>query len=205
MRSDVRAKILVIFIFEKLSQELSMSPTTSRNIQYLLAICLNNLAESKQSAVMLEKIVQLDREMLDPAHRGRLASQHELARAYMGIRQYEKAVELLQEVVQIRQTTLEPTHPYRLGSESLLSDCCSILRNDQNAQAGVSMNPLQETSVSKDEGQAVARGAVDEFIAASGSEGSNQVVAEDGVLTAAAPKRKKGELVPAILRRRRRW
>ena len=133
MRSDTRAKILVTFMHGKLSQECLLPPTTSRQIRYVTAACLNRAAEYKQAAAILEKAVQLDKEILDSTNPDRLDSQHELAWTYLGLEQYEKAAELLQEVVRIRQTTLDPTHRSRLASQHELARAYMGLKQYEKA------------------------------------------------------------------------
>ena len=54
-------------------------------------------------------------------HPDRLASQHELARAYYYSGQVTRAVELQQHVVKIRQSTLPETHAQRIVSEQNLA------------------------------------------------------------------------------------
>ena len=54
-------------------------------------------------------------------HPSRLASQHELARAYYVNGQVKEAVELLQYVVTIKETVLKEDHPSRLASQHALA------------------------------------------------------------------------------------
>ncbi|KAF2726507.1 hypothetical protein EJ04DRAFT_183385, partial [Polyplosphaeria fusca] len=59
-------------------------------------------------------------EVLAEDHPDRLASQHELARAYQANGQVKQAVELMEYVVKIDQRVFRFDHPSRLLSESTL-------------------------------------------------------------------------------------
>jgi hypothetical protein len=63
---------------------------------------------------MLENVVATQENLLAEDHPSRLASQHELARAYEAYGQVGKAVELLEHVVAIREKVLREDHPSRL-------------------------------------------------------------------------------------------
>jgi len=79
---------------------------------------------------------------LDPEHPHRLASQHELARAYMGNGQHRRAAELLEEVVEIEKTTLDPEHPDRLASQHTLAE--AYMDNGQHRRAAELLEEVVE-------------------------------------------------------------
>lgn len=60
-------------------------------------------------------------EVLAKEHPDRLASQHELARAYQGNGQVKEAVQLLERVVAIKEEALVKEHPDRLASQDFLA------------------------------------------------------------------------------------
>jgi len=62
------------------------------------------------------------RNSLDEEHPDRLASQHELARAYRADGQVKKAVELRKHVVAVKAKVLRDDHPSRLVSQEVLAD-----------------------------------------------------------------------------------
>jgi len=86
-----------------------------------------------QAAELLEGVVEIRKTTLDPEHLDRLASQHEVARAYMGNGQHRRAAELLEEVVEIQKTTLDPEHPSRLASQHELAR--AYMGNGQHRRA----------------------------------------------------------------------
>ncbi|KAG4440379.1 hypothetical protein IFR05_004119 [Cadophora sp. M221] len=87
----------------------------------LQARSLINLGKSKEAVALLEQVVRIRETMLAETHPDRLASQHELARAYQANGQVGEAVALLEQVVRIRETTLAETHPARLASQHELA------------------------------------------------------------------------------------
>jgi hypothetical protein len=71
---------------------------------------------------LLEQVVEVEEKTLAAEHPDRLASQHELARAYRADGQVHKAVALLEHVVSIKGRTLREDHPSRLVSVKVLND-----------------------------------------------------------------------------------
>ena len=66
-------------------------------------------------------VVAIRAEVLAEDHPDRLASQHELARAYQANGQVKEAVKLLERVVAIEAEVLAEDHPSRLISERMLA------------------------------------------------------------------------------------
>ncbi|KAI1211995.1 TPR-like protein [Annulohypoxylon truncatum] len=87
----------------------------------------------KRSVKLFEQIVRIGRTMYDETHPARLASQHELAYAYLENGQTKQAINLLEQVVKVRETTLDKTHPDRLASQHELAH--AYLENGQTKQA----------------------------------------------------------------------
>jgi hypothetical protein len=69
---------------------------------------------------LLKHVVAVRERTLDEEHPDRLASQHELARAYQSNGQIKKAMELLEHVVAVQERTLDEDHPDRLVSQRAL-------------------------------------------------------------------------------------
>lgn len=68
---------------------------------------------------LLEHVVRVE-EQLPEDHLNKLASQHELARAYRANGQIDKAVKLLEHVVRV-QEKLPEDHPDKLASQRTLA------------------------------------------------------------------------------------
>ena len=127
MRHESKAVPLLTSILEKLG---TLFPQGSGNyaiIEDLIGRCYVYLGLHKRAAKLLEEVVEIWKMTLDPEHPSRLASQHELAGAYMGNGQHRRAAELLEEVVEIQKTTLDPEHPSRLASQRALARARTLL------------------------------------------------------------------------------
>ena len=68
-----------------------------------------------------------------PEHPDRLTSQHELARAYLAVKEVEKATAMLESVVEIRKKVLKEGHPYRVDSIYELALCYYRARKYERA------------------------------------------------------------------------
>ncbi|KAJ5021108.1 hypothetical protein J3E73DRAFT_435012 [Bipolaris maydis] len=80
-------------------------------------LCLSVGMCLKADGRLLEHVVRIEAEVLAEDHDDRLASQHELARAYKADGQVRKAIRLLEHVVRIRTED----HPSRLASQHELA------------------------------------------------------------------------------------
>ena len=87
----------------------------------LLGTAHRELGKYPEARGLLEDVQQMYQKLLPPTHPSRLASQHELARAYLNSNQVDKAIEIFEEVVQIQEKTLPSTHPDRLLSQQELA------------------------------------------------------------------------------------
>ncbi|RKK87424.1 hypothetical protein BFJ68_g17050 [Fusarium oxysporum] len=74
-----------------------------------------------EAVKLLEHVVAIRGKTLAESHPDRLASQHELARAYQANGQITEAVKLLEHVVAISEKTLAESHPSRLASQHALA------------------------------------------------------------------------------------
>jgi tetratricopeptide (TPR) repeat protein len=102
---------------------------------YWVGRCLHIDGRVAEAVATLKDVVAIWEKTLAENHPDRLASQHELARAYRANGQIEKAVELLEHVVAIEEKTLAETHPSRLVSEELLRDFYEILDSSPKPRA----------------------------------------------------------------------
>ncbi|KAF4338143.1 ankyrin 3 [Fusarium beomiforme] len=82
--------------------------------------CLLVDGRMMEAVSALEPVVET-RERIQEDHPDRLASEHELARAYLEDGQTKKAVEMLEHVVEIRERILAEDHAHRLASEHELA------------------------------------------------------------------------------------
>ena len=133
MRDDSRVASLLEGVYFKLDITLSNPSREYLPIWDLAATNLIGLGNSRQAVELLERVVKIKETTLAETHPGRLASEHELARAYLANGQIEQAVELVKHVVKIEETTLAETHPSRLASQQVLAG--AYLANGQIEQA----------------------------------------------------------------------
>ncbi|OBS15859.1 hypothetical protein FPOA_12045 [Fusarium poae] len=88
---------------------------------YWVGRCLLVDGRGTEAVDLLEYVVGVWETTLADKHPSRLASQHELARAYQANGQIKEAVKLLEHVVAIKETTLAESHPSRLASQHALA------------------------------------------------------------------------------------
>lgn len=90
-----------------------------------LGFCLGQYllidGRAKEAVKLLEHVVAIEEQALAEDHLHRLASQHELARAYLNDAQIKEAVRLLENVVAIQEQALAEDHPYQLTSQHMLA------------------------------------------------------------------------------------
>lgn len=90
------------------------------NVQKLAAYCLLDTGKVREAQELLERVVEIRERTLPPEHPNRLASQHDLASAYLANGRAREAPQLLERVVEIQERTLPPEHPDRLISQQSL-------------------------------------------------------------------------------------
>ncbi|KAH7304605.1 P-loop containing nucleoside triphosphate hydrolase protein [Stachybotrys elegans] len=88
---------------------------------YWAGRCLQVEGRIAEAVELLQHVVKVQETTLAENHPSRLASQHELARAYQANGQVKEAVELLQHVVKVQETILAENHPDRLASQHALA------------------------------------------------------------------------------------
>ncbi|KAF4337641.1 kinesin light chain [Fusarium beomiforme] len=88
---------------------------------YWVGRCLLDDGRVAEAMEALTDVVAIREITLAESHPDRLASQHELAKAYQADGQIKKAVKLLEHVVLIEETTLEESHLDRLASQQVLA------------------------------------------------------------------------------------
>ncbi|KAL2836120.1 hypothetical protein BJX68DRAFT_273615 [Aspergillus pseudodeflectus] len=93
----------------------------SYDLLYKVSICLLADGRATEAVQYLEECCDWDKRKYDEEHPSRLASQHELARAYQANGQVKQAVELLEHVVAVKERTLAEEHPDRLTSQHALA------------------------------------------------------------------------------------
>ncbi|KAH6656179.1 hypothetical protein F5X68DRAFT_105051, partial [Plectosphaerella plurivora] len=81
--------------------------------------CLETEGRIREAVEVLEHVVAVRESTL--VHPSRLASQHELARAYQANGQIKEAVEMLKHVVAVKVIFISPGHPSRIVSEVILA------------------------------------------------------------------------------------
>ncbi|KAM3497008.1 hypothetical protein MY10362_009625 [Beauveria mimosiformis] len=89
---------------------------------YPTSECISGYGRVKEAIDMLEHMVAIWNKTSAETHPSRLASQHELARAYQANGQVKEAIEMLEHVVAIREEALAKNHPDRLASQYALID-----------------------------------------------------------------------------------
>ncbi|KAJ5090083.1 hypothetical protein N7532_008767 [Penicillium argentinense] len=83
--------------------------------------CVLADGRAKEAVSLFQDVVAVRNRTLHEGHPSRLASQHELARAYESNGQIKQAVELLEHVVTVHERTLDEEHPNRLASQHILA------------------------------------------------------------------------------------
>ncbi|KAF6788721.1 phosphorylase superfamily protein, partial [Colletotrichum musicola] len=83
--------------------------------------CLLEDARTQEAIKLLEHVVEVREETLDEGHPSRLASQHNLAKAYQADGRVKEVIKLLEHVVEVRENTLDEGHPSRLASQHNLA------------------------------------------------------------------------------------
>ncbi|KAJ5289228.1 hypothetical protein N7478_002258 [Penicillium angulare] len=83
--------------------------------------CILADGRAKEAVTILGNVCAWNESHYDEEQCDRLASQHELARAYQSNGQFKQAVELLEHVVDVRERTLDKEHPDRLASQHELA------------------------------------------------------------------------------------
>jgi hypothetical protein len=78
---------------------------------------------------LLEYVVKIEEQTLAENHPDRLASQHELARAYFVSNRVDKAIALMEDVVEVKQKALSEDHPSRIASQNELARFRTAVRN----------------------------------------------------------------------------
>ena len=121
MRQDSRLGQLMQDMFLELGQNPREPSEEFLPLYDLQARSLTNLGRDKEAVTLLEQVIKIKEITLVETHPDRLASQHELAGAYMANGQVEEAVTLLEQVIKIQEITLAETHPGRLMSQHELA------------------------------------------------------------------------------------
>ncbi|KAH7013380.1 hypothetical protein EDB80DRAFT_369920 [Ilyonectria destructans] len=103
------------------------------NLGFWVGRCLFADGRTTEAVRMFKKVVTIQERALADKHPSRLASQHELAGAYLANGQVEEAVQLLEEVVAVQERTLADRHPDRLTSQHELAR--AYLANGQVEEA----------------------------------------------------------------------
>ncbi|KAF2803835.1 uncharacterized protein BDZ99DRAFT_546416 [Mytilinidion resinicola] len=136
MRDDSRLGHLLDDLFAKLHIDPKIPSQEYLPIYNLEARSLYNLGRHERAVKLLEQIVKIE-ETLAEDHPDRLASQHELARAYEANGQISEAVKLLEHVIKIEGTSLAEDHPSRLASQQVLASAYQA--NGQVKEAAVEL------------------------------------------------------------------
>jgi tetratricopeptide (TPR) repeat protein len=94
-----------------------------RELGLLVGQCLLVDGRTTEAVSTLEHVVQIRERILAEDHTDRLASEHELARAYLDDGQTKKAIEMLEHVVAVEAGILAGDDPSRHLSQDLLQHC----------------------------------------------------------------------------------
>jgi tetratricopeptide (TPR) repeat protein len=133
MREDDRLESLLGGMYEVLQIVPSDPSEEYIEIWELAAMNLQDKCHTRQAIMLLEHVVKVRETTLADTHPYQLASQHELARAYLDNSQVKEALALLEHVIKIKETTLGETDPDRLASQNILA--IAYLDNRQTKEA----------------------------------------------------------------------
>lgn len=132
----------------KISQDIT--PPLQAALGYWVGRCLLSDGSIGDAVTLLEHVVKIQETILKEDHADRLASQHELAGAYLANGQIQYAVELLEHIIKIREITLKEDHPFRLASQHQLAR--AYLINGQVKDAVILLEhvvKIKETTLKK--------------------------------------------------------
>jgi tetratricopeptide (TPR) repeat protein len=133
MRDDSKLFAFLRYVFKQLAVD-PMTPSQEWLSLYdLMAKNLLNIGNVREAVRLLEHIVKILEQTPAENHPNRLASQHELAGAYLANGQVTEAVRLVEHVVKIREQTLAENHLDRLASQHELAG--AYLANGQVKEA----------------------------------------------------------------------
>ncbi|KFY32634.1 hypothetical protein V493_00017 [Pseudogymnoascus sp. VKM F-4281 (FW-2241)] len=132
-RDDYRLSNLLQDIFDTVAITCDEPSMEYLPVYDLYARNLNHTGDIRNALELQIQIVNLLESVLPIAHPDRLASQHQLADAYLKMGKVEKATELLEYVVKIREEALPINHPSRLASQHQLAG--AYLKNGQVEKA----------------------------------------------------------------------
>ncbi|KAF6241315.1 hypothetical protein HO173_000025 [Letharia columbiana] len=90
-----------------------------------------------RAAELLEQVFRIDEETLASEDPDRLASQHKLAEAYIGMGNghYGRAAELLEQVFRIEENILAPDDSNRIISQQLLEEVRRRIEAENDAES----------------------------------------------------------------------
>ena len=121
MRDDSRLAQLLGGIFGELNADPKYPSMELLPLYDIAARNLHDLGRFEQAVELLEQVFKIKDITLTEDHPDRLASQHELASAYLSNGLIKQAVVLMEKVVEIENTTLAEDHPNRLASQHELA------------------------------------------------------------------------------------
>ncbi|KAI4264737.1 MAG: hypothetical protein L6R42_000169 [Xanthoria sp. 1 TBL-2021] len=121
MRDDAKLKELMDNLMVYLNLDPVFVDKRWLPVYDLVAWNLIDYGKAQKAVSLLEQVVQTRVQISAKDEPYRLASQHQLARAYQGNGQVEKAISLLEQVVQIEEQILAKDHPNRLSSQHNLA------------------------------------------------------------------------------------
>ena len=120
-RDDAKAFDLMQRLFTHLRLDQQIMDRRWLEVYELAARNLVLYGKIREAVSLLEQVVTIREQTLAEDHPDRLASQHELARAYQANGQVKEAISLLEQVVTIKEQTLAEDHPHRLASQQVLA------------------------------------------------------------------------------------
>jgi hypothetical protein len=128
----------------------------------LAAQNLHYYGKTKLAERLWKDIIQTEEISLAEDHPNRLASQHELAGAYLANNQIKEAVQQLEHVVKIEEISLAEDHPDRLASQHGLAYAYKLSRSSTSLSTcplkGVeSSSPLKEVRLKSRLGSRVGK------------------------------------------------
>jgi tetratricopeptide (TPR) repeat protein len=91
------------------------------SLSYYVGLCLDEDRYFKEAIKCLEDVWEWDQRTLQEEDYDRLASEHNLARAYLDNRQIEEAIEMFEHIVEVQKRTLREEDHSRLALEHELA------------------------------------------------------------------------------------
>jgi tetratricopeptide (TPR) repeat protein len=135
--NHLRLDNILMVALKKLVQQLNLDPMEPvaryLEVHKIIAWNLRNMSNIEQAIMLEEKIIGIEKSIIDDDHPDFISSQYDLAIFYRDNNQLEDSIELLEHVVEVDKKMFRRDHPDLLNSQHVLASC--YLKNGQIQEA----------------------------------------------------------------------